>query len=106
MTQNLLPVDRDGRTIHAGDAIAHIDNVTINASTYTKIAIPADTYCKAVLLKTRGANAFRLALSASPSAYITFSGQVSLNIDLRSGETLGWIRGDTAGDTLEIMYLD
>jgi hypothetical protein len=104
--QNNLPADRDGRIIHAGSSIRHIANTSITTACYTAITVPANVFCKAILIKTRAANAFRLATSESPSEYATFSAQVALNISLREGDILGYIRSDTVSDELEIVYLD
>lgn len=103
---NLMPADRNGRVVQAGTTIRYIDNITINASTYVAVTVPAEVWCKALMIQTRAGNAFRLATSATPTNYASIAGPVSFNMRLRESVVVGYVRAETTADTLEIIYLD
>jgi hypothetical protein len=101
-----LPIDVDGRRVQGGSEIPVIKNVSINTSSYSAVTLPADTFCKAVMLKTRAGKSFRIATSDSPTEYARIDNPISFNVVLEGGDTLCYVRADTEADTLEIIYLD
>lgn len=103
---NLMPVDERGRVVQAGTTIRHIDNISINTSTYVAITVPTDVFCKAIMIQTRAGNAFRLATSATPTNYASISGPMSFNIKQKDGYVVGYVRAASTSDTLEVIYLD
>ena len=99
-----LPIDPNHHAIQAGSTLA-VATVTLNASTYVAVTLPAGVSCKSVSAKTRSGNNWYFASSASPTDYMTLAGMLTLSIVANAGETLFYVKGSTS-DTLELVYLD
>ena len=105
MAVNTLPVDRNNFAIQAGKSISAIVNTAIDTSGYVAISVPASTYCKGVVAKTRTGAPWLLATVASPTTYVTVTGPLSLALVSGDSAVLFYAKG-TVTDTLEVILVD
>ena len=100
-----LPLDPNYHSIQAGTTISGVFAVDINSSTYTAIPLPTGVNCKSLILKTRAGGNWLLATSASPTAYMTVTGPLSLSLVAFAGATICYAKG-TVSDTLEVLAIN
>lgn len=100
-----LPTDVNSKTIQAGNCIAGVFTLDINAGSYTAMALPAGVNCKSLILKTRSGSTWLLATSDNPTAYMTVTGPLSLSLVAFAGCTICYAKG-TISDTLEVLAIN
>lgn len=103
MPQQILPRDLNGHPIQASERIEAVANVTLNASTYVAVSVPAGASCKSLVAKSRSGQPWYIGTSSSPSAYYTCLGSVAFDLVAEAGEVLFYALGSGA-DTLEVLF--
>ena len=99
-------LEERGRVVPSAIAIKRIQEVSINASTFTAVTIPKDVACKSVLIKTRGSGNWLISTTLLGTVYLTVTFPLSLDIAGRPEEVLFYAKSSSGSETLEIMYLD
>lgn len=100
-------VEERGRVVPSAIAIKRIQEVSINASTFTAVTIPKDVACKAVLVKTREGGNWYVSTTLLGTTYLTVNfGPLVLDIAGRPEEILLYAKSASGSKTLEIMYVD
>lgn len=101
-----LPRDENNKPIQAGTSIPDVFTVAIGTSAFVAVALPAGVDCKSLVLKTRSAETWLLATSASPGEnYQTITGPLSLSIVAFAGDIICYAKGTAIG-VLEVLAVN
>ena len=91
-----------------GSKVSGVLNTALNASTYTAITMPADTYCKYILAQTAdyGAWLFSDILAGTTFFSIAASQVLALNIAGVPGQVLFYAKDGNATPNLQVILID
>lgn len=99
-----LPQDDNKVSVQSGTE-KRVFSVEINSSTYTAIVLPTGVNCKSLVIKTRSGGTWLLATSASPTAYMTVTGPLSMSLVAFAGDVICYAKGSIS-DTLEVLAIN
>jgi len=100
-------LDERGRVVLSAIAIKKIQEVSINASTFTVVTIPSDAACKSVLVNAREGGNWLISTTLGGTTYLTVNfGPLVLDIAGLPSEILFYAKSGEGNKTLEIMYID
>ena len=91
-----------------GSKVSAVINTALNASTYTAITIPADTYCKYLLAKTADDGAWLFSnIEAGTTFFSIPANQVmALNIAGIPGQVLFYAKDGNGTPNMQVILID
>lgn len=98
--------DGAGHPIPGGSRIVDIIEAALTSSSWKRISMPDNTYCKQLLAGTRDQSNWRLSAVANGTTYKTMAGDMALEIAGVPLETLFYAQSVNATATLEVMLVD
>ena len=91
-----------------GSKVSGILNTSLNASTYTAITIPAETYCKYILAQTEDYGLWYLSDVLAGTTYFNIPANqvLALNIAGLPGQTIFYAKDGNATPKLQVILID